>query len=292
MNPRNISRILLQDFSLKQSHICSLAALSTKSQLLLNQNLCVLSEARNKCHISWLQCRHHTSTVGSIFIPSSALVCRDSLGFSQASSFSAYFTNYRGLRGYPSNRIQHESQDRITRRNLEVPVIDKGVLQAEVKAASVNTNTTGNEAEPVQKLTLYQRFKKTYKEHGKILVAVHILTSTVWLGSFYTLARCGFDIVPYLENWNVSEKIIAPFRSGGLGDLALAYLLYKLATPARYTVTIGGTNLAIRYLRKEGKIPQVAKEDSIRSLYREGKEDLKRRSNARIKKFSRRNRNK
>lgn len=56
----------------------------------------------------------------------------------------------------------------------------------------------------------------------------------------------GFDIVPYLESWNFSEKIIAPFRSGGLGDVALAYLMYKLATPARYTVTIGGTNLAIR----------------------------------------------
>lgn len=194
MNPRNISRILLQDFSLKHSHICSLAALSTKSQLLLNQNLRVLSEARNKCHISWLQCRHHTSTMGSTFIPSSALVCRDSLGFSQASSYSAYFTNYRGLRGFPSNRIQHESQDRITRRNLEVPaidkgILDKGILDAEVKAGDLNKDTTGKEAEPVQTLTLYQRFKKTYKEHGKILVAVHILTSTVWLGSFYTLAR-------------------------------------------------------------------------------------------------------
>ena len=31
--------------------------------------------------------------------------------------------------------------------------------------------------------------------------------------------------------------------------------MYKLATPARYTVTLAGTNLAIRYLRKAGRVP-------------------------------------
>lgn len=51
-----------------------------------------------------------------------------------------------------------------------------------------------------------------------------------------------------MEKLNFSEKIITPFRSGGLGNVAVAYLMYKLATPARYTVTIGGTNLAIRYV--------------------------------------------
>ncbi|CAG5120736.1 unnamed protein product [Candidula unifasciata] len=275
----NYILILLQDFSVRQSHICNLAL---KGQLLANQNLCVLSATRNKCHFSRL----------TESIPSSALVFRDSLGSSQFSSNSASFTSYRGLRGFPSNRIHYENQDRITRRNSEVSVAAKSTLEGNLKAADPPVeNTNSSESEPVQKLTLYQRFKKTYKEHGKVLVAVHLLTSTVWFGSFYTLARCGFDIVPYLENWNFSEKVIAPFRSGGLGDVALAYLLYKLATPARYTVTIGGTNLAIKYLRKEGKIPQVPKEDSIRSLYREGKEDLKRRSNARMKRLGRRNRN-
>ena len=42
--------------------------------------------------------------------------------------------------------------------------------------------------EEEKKLTLYQRFKKTYKEHGKVLVAVHVATSLVWFGTFYTAA--------------------------------------------------------------------------------------------------------
>lgn len=133
-----------------------------------------------------------------------------------------------------------------------------------------------------KKLTLYQRFKKTYKEHGKVLVAVHVATSLVWFGSFYTAASLGFDIVPLLESWNMSEKVISPFRSGGLGNVALAYLLYKLATPARYTVTIAGTNFAIKYLQKEGKMKVVPKADSLRSLYNEGKEDIKGRSKKRM----------
>ena len=31
--------------------------------------------------------------------------------------------------------------------------------------------------------------------------------------------------------------------------------MYKLATPARYTVTLAGTNYAIKYFRKVGRVP-------------------------------------
>ncbi|GFO16298.1 protein fam210a-like protein [Plakobranchus ocellatus] len=142
--------------------------------------------------------------------------------------------------------------------------------------------------ETEEKLTLYQRFKKTYKEHGKVLVAVHVATSLVWFSTFYTAASLGFDIVPLLESWNMSERVISPFRSGGLGNVALAYLFYKLATPARYTVTIAGTRFAISYLQKEGKMKVVPKEDSLRSLYKEGKEKIKGRSKRRISSIRRR----
>lgn len=40
-----------------------------------------------------------------------------------------------------------------------------------------------------QTLSIFQRFKKAYKEHGKILVAVHVATSIVWFGSFYFAVR-------------------------------------------------------------------------------------------------------
>lgn len=36
--------------------------------------------------------------------------------------------------------------------------------------------------------SIFQRFKQAYKEHGKILVGVHLATSLVWAGSFYYAA--------------------------------------------------------------------------------------------------------
>ena len=38
-------------------------------------------------------------------------------------------------------------------------------------------------------LTLMQRFKKTYKEHAKILIGVHLLTSAFWYGGFFYAAH-------------------------------------------------------------------------------------------------------
>ena len=84
----------------------------------------------------------------------------------------------------------------------------------------------------------------------------------------------GFDIVGWLEQLGLSETIIRPFKSSSLGFIAVAYLMYKLATPARYTVTLGGTNLAIRYLRKVGKMTPVPEGDRIRELYKDGKVEL------------------
>ncbi|KAK3576372.1 hypothetical protein CHS0354_018920 [Potamilus streckersoni] len=135
----------------------------------------------------------------------------------------------------------------------------------------------GNSGQPEQKDSIFQRFKKAYKEHGKVLIGVHLVTSAVWFISFYYAASLGFDIVPWLEKLGCSETVIKPFRSSGLGIVAVAYLMYKLATPARYTVTLGGTNLMIRYLRKKGKIQPVPKGDSLRELYKDGRKELKER---------------
>lgn len=40
-----------------------------------------------------------------------------------------------------------------------------------------------------KKLSVFQRFKTVYKEHGKTLLAVHFVTSIVWYGGFYLAAR-------------------------------------------------------------------------------------------------------
>ena len=76
----------------------------------------------------------------------------------------------------------------------------------------------------------------------------------------------GVDVVPLLQWLGASEKMIAPFTKTGVGYAAVAYLLYKLATPLRYTVTIGGTHLSVRYLRRWGYLPPIASTDTIRSM--------------------------
>lgn len=35
---------------------------------------------------------------------------------------------------------------------------------------------------------LVQRFKKTFKQYGKVMIPVHLVTSSVWFGSFYYAA--------------------------------------------------------------------------------------------------------
>lgn len=59
-----------------------------------------------------------------------------------------------------------------------------------VRWSSANANTGSIGAGETEKLSILQRFKKTYKEHGKVLVGVHVVTSLMWYGSFYlTLSR-------------------------------------------------------------------------------------------------------
>lgn len=40
-----------------------------------------------------------------------------------------------------------------------------------------------------KKLTVFQRFTQVYKEYGKTLVVVHVVTSIMWYGGFYLIAR-------------------------------------------------------------------------------------------------------
>lgn len=46
------------------------------------------------------------------------------------------------------------------------------------------------EVDPLQdkSIGLFQRFKKTFKQYGKVMIPVHLVTSSVWFGSFYYAA--------------------------------------------------------------------------------------------------------
>lgn len=49
----------------------------------------------------------------------------------------------------------------------------------------------------------------------------------------------GVDVIALLESMSISEKVINPLRDSSAGYIALSYALYKIATPIRYTVTLG-----------------------------------------------------
>lgn len=50
------------------------------------------------------------------------------------------------------------------------------------------SESSGDSESSDKSLTVFQRFKKTYKEHGKVLIGVHLATSAVWFGSFFYAA--------------------------------------------------------------------------------------------------------
>ncbi|XP_013866307.1 uncharacterized protein C18orf19 homolog B [Austrofundulus limnaeus] len=110
------------------------------------------------------------------------------------------------------------------------------------------------EVDPLQdkSIGLFQRFKKTFKQYGKVMIPVHLLTSTIWFGTFYYAATKGVNVVPFLEMIGLPESVVGLLRNSSSGYALTAYAMYKIATPARYTVTLGGTSLSVQYLRKHG----------------------------------------
>ncbi|KAM9415985.1 uncharacterized protein C18orf19 homolog A isoform 1-T2 [Salvelinus alpinus] len=99
---------------------------------------------------------------------------------------------------------------------------------------------------------LVQRFRRTLKQYGKVMIPLHLITSSMWFGTFYYAAMQGINVVPFLEYVGFPEKLVKLLEHSQSGYALTAYAMYKIATPARYTVTLGGTSLSIRYLRKHG----------------------------------------
>ena len=76
--------------------------------------------------------------------------------------------------------------------------------------------------------------------------------SSVRLGGFYICLKSGLDVVGGLEYMGASEKVLNFLRDSEAGYIAMSYACYKIATPARYTVTVAATTLAITKLKKTG----------------------------------------
>lgn len=101
---------------------------------------------------------------------------------------------------------------------------------------------------------IFQRFKNMAKKYWYIVLPVHLVTSTVWFGSFYFIASSGVDVPALLETFGLPDWIIDKVRDGKswTSYLVIAYGLYKIFTPLRYMVTLGGTSMTIRYIHKLG----------------------------------------
>ncbi|XP_069156180.1 uncharacterized protein C18orf19 homolog A isoform X2 [Procambarus clarkii] len=123
-------------------------------------------------------------------------------------------------------------------------------------------------------MSLVQKFKLMYQQYWYVLIPVHLVTSVVWYGSFFIAAKSGVDIVPLLETLGAGEKILSHLQKSDAGYYAIAYALYKIATPARYTVTIGGTTLSINYLKKRGYIRPVPSSEKLKEMYEGKKEEF------------------
>ncbi|KAM5157888.1 protein FAM210A isoform 1-T2 [Mantella aurantiaca] len=137
--------------------------------------------------------------------------------------------------------------------------------------------TAMEEDDPLQdkSMGLVQRFKKTFRQYGKVMVTVHVLTSSVWLGTFYYAAIQGINVVPFLEFVGLPESIVGILKNSESGNVLTAYALYKIATPLRYTVTLGGTSISVKYLRRYGYMttPPLVK-DYIQDRMEETKERI------------------
>ncbi|XP_005372603.1 PREDICTED: protein FAM210A [Chinchilla lanigera] len=110
------------------------------------------------------------------------------------------------------------------------------------------------EPDPLQdkSISLYQRFKKTFRQYGKVLIPVHLITSGVWFGTFYYAAIKGVNVVPFLELIGLPDSVVNILKNSQSGNALTAYAMFKIATPARYTVTLGGTSFMVKYLRGRG----------------------------------------
>ena len=86
----------------------------------------------------------------------------------------------------------------------------------------------------------------------------------------------GVDISPFLLKVGVSQHHVETLQNSGASNALMAYALYKIATPVRYTVTLGATEMTIRYLRRRGFIrPPPRKEKTYRQSLKETVQEVK-----------------
>ncbi|XP_050309576.1 uncharacterized protein C18orf19 homolog A [Anthonomus grandis grandis] len=172
--------------------------------------------------------------------------------------------------------VQHGSalriRDNLYEHHYSIPKALPIVFQP---FSSMSQDNKVNPEQKPEKLSLFKRFKQMYRDYWYVLVPVHLVTSAAWLAGFYYLASSGVDIPALLEFMNFNEKIVNSMRNSSMGYVAITYGLYKIATPIRYAITLGGTTVSINYLTKWGYIKPMPSKERLKEIYAETKEGMK-----------------
>ncbi|XP_041981843.1 uncharacterized protein C18orf19 homolog A [Aricia agestis] len=141
-------------------------------------------------------------------------------------------------------------------------------------SAQTNSNNEKPSDEPTKKPGLVQKFKQMYKDYWYVVLPVHMTTSAIWFGSFYYCVRSGVDVISLLESLGISEKLLTPIKESTAGYFALAFALYKLVTPLRYAVTVGGTTYAIKKLTAIGWIKPMPSRERLKEMLQEQRDNI------------------
>ena len=86
------------------------------------------------------------------------------------------------------------------------------------------------------------------------------------------MLKSGVNVVGVLEQIGTSERILNYLNNSDAGYYALSYACYKVATPIRYTVTVGGTTVVISKLKDTGYLKSTSE---VAAKMKDKKEDLK-----------------
>lgn len=198
-------------------------------------------------------------------------------------------------------------RDRFSTKPTQEPTTTSTTTTTKITPTGTTSTTTS--------IGIFKRFKEAYKQHGKVLIACHVLTSIGWYVGFFFLSKSGFDITSLfvlfqklhimsketsdsitlkINNFNLESFLRKYYFSYVLPENAIQWLgksitgetlkhvvtsimLYKIFTPLRYLVTLGSTKLAIELFKKRGVIPQRPPPgSSIQDLYSEQKQLIRR----------------
>lgn len=238
--------------------------------------------------------------------------------------WNRWLTNYSQVRNKQIKELNKQQQvqrlrdlifsmkrNRFSTKPAQEPTTTSTTTTTKITPTATSTTTTTT----TTSMGIFKRFKEAYKQHGKILIACHVLTSIGWYVGFFFLSKSGFDITSLfvlfnklhimsketsdsitlkINNFNLESFLRKYYFSYVLPESAIQWLgksvtgetlkhivtsimLYKIFTPLRYLVTLGSTKLAIELFKKRGVIPhRPPPGSSIQDLYTEQKQIIRR----------------